>query len=375
VIFPLAVALLFTLATLPLVLLCSAIAWLRKRPQRQLWRRALWLHCGLFVLHLFVTFPLVLGYIGSREIGTRRPERTYSGPRLDAGGRLLLQTTATLRREATEGIDVAADVLDAAAARAHRVASSDGVTLRLFCLEAEEEPPRAVVVLVHGLFRCAVEVEPVAAMLRDLGCECWLLDLRNHGGSSRAPFTGGLCESDDVIAAVDHVRARPGRAAVPLVLYGVSLGSVAVSLALPHIDGVAGVVLDSPIEDLQEAAHRMLGFDRQGDGRRWFRQDEPWRSLVIMSLGLWSGFRLEDVAPAEILANLPYDVAVLVIGGGRDDRAPPDSVERLFSRLPMPESLRELWIEPAGGHGDLAVDWPGEYAACLERLLERLRRR
>ena len=76
------------------------------------------------------------------------------------------------------------------------------------------------------------------------------MDQRNHGSSSRAPFTGGLRESDDVVAVVDYMRRQPGRAARPLVILGVSLGTVAVALALPRLDGVAGVVLDAPIDDL-----------------------------------------------------------------------------------------------------------------------------
>lgn len=371
-IFPLGAALFLTLLTLPVVLVLAAVRWLRRRPQRALWRRALWVHVGLFVVHLFVTFPTVLGYVGSRLVGTRPPDRPYEGPRLSAG-ELLVQTTDTLIDEAENGADVPEPVRAAARARAHRLPSTDGVSLRMFRIEARQEPPRAVAVLVHGLFRGAVEVEPVAEMLRDLGCECWLLELRNHGGSSRAPFTGGLGESDDVVAAVEYVRSRPGRRDARIVLYGVSLGSVATALALPRIDGVAGVVFDSPIDDLHAAAHRMLSFRRPGDGRSWFAMYEPWRSLIIAALGAWSGFRVADVAPGEVLATLPHDLPMLLIGGENDNRAPPDSVRRLFDRLPMPPALRELWIDPAGGHGDLAELEPQEYARHLARLLDRLR--
>lgn len=372
-IFPLAAALVFTLATFLLVVPLALVQRLRRRPQWPLWRRALWLHAGLFVLHVFVTFPAALGFIGSRVIGTRPPDRPYAGPRLAADGALLVQDTDSLREEAKEGISVPAEVLAAAAARAHAVPSSGGVTLRVFRLEARATPPRAIAVLVHGLFRCGVELEPVAGMLRDLGCECWLVELRNHGCSTRAPFTGGLRESDDVVAAVAYAREH-GPAKAPLLLYGVSLGTVAIALALPRLDGVAGVVLDSPIDDLDAAARRMLDFHRPGDRRSWFRVFEPVRSLVILSLGLWSGFRVDEVSPGEVLATLPVDLPMLLIGGGTDDRAPPATVQRLFDRLPMPPHLRELWIEPSGGHGDLAVKEPEHYRQGLQRLLGRLRR-
>ena len=374
-IFPLAVALLFTLATL-LLALPTALFWRwRGWPQWPFWRGVLWLHLGLFVAHAFVTFPLLLGWFGSRQLGTRPHERAYAGPRLSADGHLLPQTWDSLKAELAAGRPaVAAEVVTAARARERRIPSSGGVTLQVYRLESRLEPPRAMAVLVHGLFRSAMELEAVAGMLRDQGCECWLVDLRNHGGSSRAPFTGGFRESDDVVAAVEYARAQPGRQGVPTVLFGVSLGTIAVSLALPRLDGIAGVVLDAPMDDLTAAAHRMLGFDRKNDGRSWFRIDEPWRSLVVTSLETWSDFRMRDVSPGEVLAALPHDLPVLMVGAGIDDRAPPETVERLFARLPMPAALKELWMVPGSRHGWVFVDQPAAYAEHLQRLLERLRR-
>lgn len=374
-IFPLAAALVFTLATLVPVCLVSLLLLFWKRSQRRFWRISLWLHAALFVLHLMVTFPLTLGLLSSRVfVRTRPDESSYEGPRLGADGTLLLQSRDSLKREANEGPAVGAEILAAARARARTIPSTQGVVLRAFRIEPPREPPAAAVVLVHGLFRGAMELERVAAMLRQQGCECWLLELRNHGRSSRAPFTGGLHESDDVVVAVEFVRAQLGRADTPVVLYGISLGTAAVSLALPRLQRIAGVVLDAPIDDLHAAAHRLLSFRRGGDGRSWRALVEPWRSLVFASLGAWSGFQVEDVAPGEVLANLPHDLPVLMIGAGQDDRAPPETVEQLFARLPMPDDKKELWIEAGAGHGEVFVHAPAAYAEALARLLARMRR-
>lgn len=374
-IFPLAVALAATLATFLLAALAGAVLALARRPSRRFWRITCWLHAGLFLLHLFVTFPVALGWVGSRGLGTRPQERAYQGPRLDAAGALLVQTWASLAAETAAGTPaVDAAIVAAARARERRIASSDGVTLRAFRLEATQEPPAAVVVLVHGLFRSAMELEPIAGLFRDQGCECWLLELRNFGGSSTAPFTAGLRESDDVVAAVQFVRGQPQRATTPVVLFGVSLGTAAVSLALPRIDRLAGVVLDAPMDDMQAAARRMLGFDRAGDRRSWFRVDEPWASLVLHAFGAWSGIDLAQIRPADVLATLPHDLPMLVVGAGRDDRAPPDTVERLFARLPMHPENRQLWIVPDSRHGHVFLDQPAAYAERLRWLLARLRR-
>ncbi|MCA8964073.1 MAG: alpha/beta fold hydrolase, partial [Planctomycetes bacterium] len=349
---------------LPLLLLGGVLRWLRG-PLGGFWRRVLWLHLAAFALHLFVTFPGLLGLWGSRGLGTRGDERAYAGPRLSAAGELLFQDRDTLRAERDGKVVVDPAIAAAAAARARTIPSSGGVTLRAFRLEARHEPPVAVVVMVHGLFRSALELERPAAMLRDLGCECWLLELRNHGGSSRAPFSGGLHESDDVVAAVQFVRAQADRAQVPVGLFGVSLGTIAVALATPRIERIAGLVLDSPMEDLGAAADRMLQFHRPDDRRSWFAMVQPWRSLVVRSLETWSHFRVEDASPITVLATMPTDVPVLIFGGGKDDRAPPDRVTALFDQLPMPAADKRLWIRPESGHGDI---WKGDPTGYAERL-------
>ncbi|MEZ6037868.1 MAG: alpha/beta hydrolase [Planctomycetota bacterium] len=360
-------------ATLVLALLVGALLWLTKRSSRRYWRAVMWGHAGLVVLHLFVTAPAVLGYMGSfRDLGffrfgTRGDERAYQGPRIDAAGHLLVQDRDSLASEAAAGkAPVGDDVLAAAKARAQFVDSSDGVKVRTFRIEAPGDQPVAVAVLVHGLFRSALELEAVASMLHERGLECWLCEMRNHGGSSRASFTGGLRESDDVVALVEHVRRQPGRAQLPMVLFGVSLGTIAVGYALPRLDGIAGVVLDAPIDDLLATAHRLMQ-KRLG---LW----EPWRSLVLTWLGWWSGFAVADVSLIERVATLPHDLPVLVFAEGLDDRATPESVRALFERLPMQEPLKELVEVPEVGHGHAFVAQPALYDAALGRLLQRLRR-
>jgi pimeloyl-ACP methyl ester carboxylesterase len=364
-----------TAPTVALALVLGLVRWLLGRPQRAYWRAVLWLHLGLFPLHLFVTFPAALGYVGSRQIGTRGDERSYAGPRVLPAVGLQVQTTSSLRAEREAGsAGLAPEVLAAVAGRRHEVTTPEGLALRAYCVEPAEAEPAFVAVLVHGLFRSSLELEPVAKMLRQQGGECWLVDQRNHGASGRAPFTGGLRESDDLVAVVDYVRGLPGRAGRPLVLFGVSLGTIAVTLALPRIDRVAGVVLDAPIEDLTAAAHRLMTFQRQGDRRSALYMAEPWRSLVVASIGAWSGFSMSEVQPIEVVPSMPHDLPVLVVAEEFDDRAPPATVQQLYGRMPQHEGTKELWLVPGVGHGKAFRDAPDGYRAALGRLLARLRR-
>ena len=373
--FPLLAALALTLPTLVLAIVFGLLRWLVRKPQRRYWSFVLRVHLALFPLHLFVTFPAAIGYVVSRWVGTRGDERSYAGPRVLPSGEIQVQTTATLRAErAAGGPALDAATLAAVEDRRHFVPTRPGVEIRAYCVEPIDPDPRFVAVLVHGLFRSSLELEPVAQMLRRRGGECWLVDQCNHGSSSRSPFTGGLRESDDVVAVVNYVRAQQGRADKPLVLFGVSLGTIAVALALPRIEGVAGVVLDAPIDDLTAAAHRMMTFQRPGDRRSSLYMYEPWRSLIITSIGAWSDFSMASVSPIEVVANLPHDLPVLLVSQGRDDRAPPRTVENIYDRLPQHAATKELWHVPDGGHARAFREEPEGYDEALARLLARLRR-
>ena len=366
--FPLVVAAVLTLLTLVPALLVGLLRLLRRRPQRRFWRVVVTSHLALFPLHLFVTFPLLLGWFGSRWLGTRGDEQLYAGPRIAADGEWLLQDRRSLAAEARGDRSPNTAVARAAMERAVSVPGA-GVSLRAFRVAAPESPPRAVVLLVHGLFRCAVEVEQPAAMFRRMGCEVWLLEQRNHGGSGRHPATFGLRESEDLVVAAEFIRQRPELADVPLFLFGVSLGSVSVMLALPDLPSVQGVVLDAPVHDLLSTAQRMLGLRRPGDDRGRFTLVEPWRSLVLTSLQLWSGFELQDVRPDLALQGMPADFPVLLVAGADDDKVPVDHVRQFYDSLPMLPGVKQLWAAEDCGHGDA---WQRQSTVYEQRLRDFL---
>ncbi len=373
-IFPLLVALALCVPTVVIALLTALVLFLRKRPVRAFVQKALWAHLFLLVFHAFVSFPGWLGWFGARSLGTRGDERAYDGPRITATGEWLVQSSTTLRAERTTPADEAV----IASARALAVSlpgaelpSGGRMTLNAYRVPATVSPPRAVVVLVHGLFRSALELEAPARMWRDLGCECWLVEQRNHGHSGRATATFGIEEGKDLAAAVAFVQAQSS--GVPVVMFGVSLGTVATSLALPQLDGIAGVVLDAPVGDVLATAQRMLSLERAGDNRRFFTLWEPWCSLAISSLQLWSGVELADVQPERALRGLSPELPILLIGGDGDDKVTPQSVRSLFTSLPMSEGTKELWIVPGAHHGDAWRVVPKEYGARLQAFLQRCR--
>lgn len=369
--------LLIPAAALTLVTLVLAVLWrlglalLRRRPAPRYWRRAFTWHAGLFALHLFVTVPLVFGILPSRAVGTRGDERAYAGPRIAADGTWLVQTREGLAAERLGKATVDAVIAGAAARRAVTLTARDGVKLRAFLVPpsapASDGGPRFVAVLVHGLFRGALEIETPGAMLRELGGEVLLLELRNHGDSGRARPTFGRDESLDVLAAAEFLRARPEASSRPLLLYAVSLGTAAAALAAPEITDLAGIVLDAPMDDLRATALRELASGGIAQSIR-----DPWASTILWSAQRLAGIPISEVKPRDALARLPPNVDVLFIGAGNDDRMTPDSVRALFGALPTAPDRKELWIEPKATHGKVWIAAPDEYRRRLARFCERL---
>ena len=124
------------------------------------------------------------------------------------------------------------------------------------------------------------------------------------------------------------------------------------------------------MDDLLSTAHRMLSVSRG----RVVGIPNPFRSLMIRSVELWSGYRMSEVRPLEVLASLPADLPVLLIGAGNDARMPPDTVINIYESLRSPEGVKELWILDEAEHGKVWEKDPRGYEERIVRLLDRLRR-
>jgi dienelactone hydrolase len=359
-------AAILTLVTFVLAVLYRGVLALMKRRAPGFWRRTLVAHAGLFALHLFVVVPLLLGLLPGRMVGTRPDERAYKGPRLAADGSWTLQTRESLAAEKNGGASV--DPATVAAAEAHAVAltAQDGVKLRAFLVPPAQGEPRFGAVVVHGLYRGALEIETPGSMLRELGGEVLLVELRNHGGSARAPATYGRDEALDVLAGAAFLKARPELAGKPLVLYAVSLGTAAAALAAPRIEGLSALVFDAPMDDLRETALREMR-----SGPPSFSIRFPWAQTILWSARILGGVPLDAVQPRQALAQLPPSVWVLFIGAGRDDRMPPDTVRALFEGLPQAKERKQLWIDDEATHGKVWVRAPDEYRRRLAGFISR----
>jgi alpha-beta hydrolase superfamily lysophospholipase len=132
-------------------------------------------------------------------------------------------------------------------ATAHHFPSTCGIELEAWHLPPAG-PSRGTVILFPGYTACKSRLLPEAQAFRAMGFAALLVDFRGCGGSTGDDTTVGLAEADDVASAFRYARAHwPG----PLVLYGRSMGSVAI-LRAARVHGIepSAVVMECPFDTL-----------------------------------------------------------------------------------------------------------------------------
>lgn len=112
------------------------------------------------------------------------------------------------------------------------------------------------VILVHGHSNCKKDTHilSVSGMLVKHGYSVLLLDLREHGESTRYEHkhTAGHYEADDVIAAWKWLQENQGANAKNIGIYGTSFGSGAASIAFMREPTIRAVWLDAPYADMDK---------------------------------------------------------------------------------------------------------------------------
>jgi dipeptidyl aminopeptidase/acylaminoacyl peptidase len=220
-------------------------------------------------------------------------------------------------------------------------------------------PGAPALVFVHGKDACrgAELVVSTAGLVRSLhaaGFAVLMIDLRGHGGSSQARLTYGVRESQDVLGAVDWLRARGhGRIGV----LGASMGAAASLVAAAQEPAIAAVVADSAFADLGDVLRRNY--------RRKTRLPAATFALSAR-LAYWltgvdlNRFRPLDAAGA--LASRP----VLLIHGEGDRLVPCEHAHRLAGAIGA-----ALWTTPSLGHLSSYASQPEGYTARVHAFFGR----
>jgi alpha-beta hydrolase superfamily lysophospholipase len=215
-----------------------------------------------------------------------------------------------------------------------RLRTADDVELEAWYIAHPD--PRATVVLFHGYGTSKSKLLNEAGAFHELRCNTLLVDFRGSGGSEGNTTTLGVYEALDVAAACDL--ARKLKPQDPLILYGRSMGSVAILRAIAH-DGVrpAGAILECPFDRLLGTVeHRFTAMKLPSF---------PSAQLLVFWGGVQHGMNGFAHNPAEYAAYV--DCPVLLLHGQQDKRVSVSEVEAVHAKL---AGTKRLEIFPEVGH-------------------------
>jgi len=227
--------------------------------------------------------------------------------------------------------------------------------LRLEAWLIKQPASRGTVLLFHGYGSSKSALLLAAQDFTRMGYDALLVDHFGSGGSAGNTTSIGYHEADDVAAAFRFVRERePGR---PVVLYGVSMGAVAILRAVAaHGIAPEAVVLECPFDRLLTTAQNRFA----AMGLPAF----PAAPLLVFWGGVQGGFDGLGFIPAESARQVRCPV--LVMHGERDPRVTLPQMEQLVQNL---NPSRQFKVFPGLAHQSYIAAAPDAWHGSVQDFL------
>lgn len=214
--------------------------------------------------------------------------------------------------------------------------AADGTKIAGWFIPRTEGPAGSAVIVLHGYPAEKSDLLPRAVPLaRDH--DVLMIDFRYFGESGGSYTTVGALETDDLLAAVDHLKQR-GHDRIGV--YGFSMGGAVALMTLDRTDDIAAVASEGAYAELSLMAEDL------------YRYYGPLRRPMARITGLYSrvflGIDPRQVSPAASAGRT--DRPVLIIHSRGDQVVPFANAERLQAAL-AGNPLAEFDFQD-GGHGE-----------------------
>jgi pimeloyl-ACP methyl ester carboxylesterase len=174
-------------------------------------------------------------------------------------------------------------------------------------------------------------------LIQQLGCNCFLAELRGYGQSSGRPQLGKMLA--DVVPIVEALNRPVNK----LIFFGRSVGSLFALEAAARFPQAAGLIVESGVADVLE---RLLLRIEPGE---LGVDDEQFRTAVATRLN-----------QREKMAS--YSGPVLILHTRNDGLVDVSHAERLYDWAPGPKKLK---IFPRGNHNDIMFVNAREYFTLI----------
>lgn len=238
---------------------------------------------------------------------------------------------------------------------AHTLKVSDGIELEAWYVPHPES--RGIILMFHGYATSKSSLLPEADAFHEMKYSIFLVDFRGSGGSSGMSTSLGFHEASDVAAAIMYVRTlSPGQ---PLILYGQSMGSVAILRAIyEHGLQPDAIIIEGVFDKMLSTVQNQ--FSAMGV------PSFPSAHLLVFWGGVQNGFSGFRHNPVEYAARVQSPV--LMIHGTEDPRVSIDQAKAVFDNFVGEKRFIQL---PGVGHESYAVADPEEWNQTISQFLIR----
>ena len=253
-----------------------------------------------------------------------------------------------------ENVDTTPYLLPEPAIRSFPSRDDPRVTIAASWYPAPTGLDSPTVILSHGFTGCRFGPGDLlaAGMLHKHGIAVLMIDLRNHGDSTKVDmrFAGGVVEYRDVLGAWDWLRAL-GVPERRIGLLGFSLGAATTMIAMGQEPRIAAIWADSSYGDIGTAMRDELT-----------RNGYP---TILEPGGVMAGkvigrVDLESHSPLET-TTLLHGRPIFLTHGLLDQRINVQSAYVLAASVAAHGEVAGLWIVPDAGHTQAIKLHPAEY--------------
>jgi pimeloyl-ACP methyl ester carboxylesterase len=231
------------------------------------------------------------------------------------------------------------------------IPSSDGGFLEVWRVEPEGKS-RGVVILAHGWSRNRDRMTGRARIFGKMGFTTVMHSARDHGGSSKSRIMNAARFGQDIETVLDWVKE-------PALLYGHSAGAAgAVIAAAANRERIRALFLEGCYPYTKEALRSLYRSYNKFLGMIFV-------PTVVFLMDIFYCFRLDEVSPASLAADLEFPV--MIIHGENDKSFPAGYAKRLAKSFLKVKP--ELLICPGADHSGSSL-YPG-YETALRSFLDR----
>jgi uncharacterized protein len=206
-------------------------------------------------------------------------------------------------------------------AREWSARTADGLTLRGWYLPTEKR--RHLLVLVHGMWSCWLEMAGLGRDLHRRGFDVLLFDLRGHGQSDPSRLYLGRRERADIRAVMNWAQSE-GFPSDRIGWLGYSMGGSTLLMEAARNPMIQVAVIDSPYGDLPKLLDSQLS--RHSGLPRWFNPG------ILLAARWIYGVRTDDLIPNRF-ARAWGERPLLLIHGESDTTVPVGQARELGRNL------------------------------------------